>query len=366
MPSSGLEADRGTLGGGGLEGFGDYVKEKEDIFESDSLGGRREKQDIDCNYSNIRPGAVPCGPGDLTCWWGMLCCLLTFSLIIVLAVVLTIVLPIVHRNSSSSTTIDVATNSHSFGDSRLQSFSSFFCESISIEVDSTTNSATLALIDSPPLLADKNSFNITDQRTLQSRQFQFWKYYLHPNSNISISILCNTFHNRNVNIYIVKGNSNANNWARSPSSIHAESFRSVRQRCTQETLLTYNVHEEDDYYVFIYNPLGSSSTSYSAALNFERFEYVLQAKHSCSTSSRRKCSVDIPYGTGSQRALVTTSIPDNVNWSENVSLKTSCSRRHWAYALVILLPLIVIIGSVATCTCLFCYNNKSGKKDNFV
>ena len=54
----------------------------------------------------------------------------------------------------------------------------------------------------------------------------------------------------------------------------------------------------------------------------------------------------IPYSTGSQTFLVVTSIPPNVDYTENINVQLSCDQRGWAYALVILLPLSVITAAV--------------------
>ena len=152
---------------------------------------------------------------------------------------------------------------------------------------------------------------------LGPRNFRFWQYHLYPNSNISVNT-CVLHQNRNtpeVIVYIVKGNSNTNNWpwGRSPDSAHAEVFRSVRAECLNATNITmsYNVLEEDEYYTFFYNPRRFSTSSYSTTLQFERFEYALPSHNetllpSCTAlpQQQQQCTVDIPYGTGSQLALV--------------------------------------------------------------
>lgn len=128
------------------------------------------------------------------------------------------------------------------------------------------------------------------------------------------------------------------------------------------------VQAEDEYYVFLQNPRSSSSISYSATLQFERFEYAVPANNDtdipnsyCSAASRGQCTVNIPYGTGSQLALVITDIPENVDWEENVDINISCNRRDWAYALVIVLLLLLIITVVVIviCACYHCYKHKN-------
>ena len=111
---------------------------------------------------------------------------------------------------------DLATDFYSPGDSRLLSFSSFFCDSLNIEVDSRATGASLALVNSPPPLTDQNSFNISDKRSLRPNEYHFWQYHLYPNSKISVSVCSNGYihTSRYHSVYLVKGNSVANSWGR--------------------------------------------------------------------------------------------------------------------------------------------------------
>lgn len=368
MPSGGGVAGGGCGGGGGFGGGGGG-------FSGGGFSGGGYSGGAYARGGGYHSGGRGSdGSGGCCVLLVTLCCTLILSSVIVLAIVLPLTLPAMMRNSSSripTTSSDVATDFYSPGDSRLLSCSSFFSESINIEIDSMMTSAFLTLVNSRPLLTDSNSFNISNQSSLSPRNFRFWQYHLYPNSNITIQVCTfrESFNVPEINVYVVKGNSNANNWGRSPSSAHAELFRSVRERCPEDTNFTYNVQEEDEYYVFVYNPLSSFSSSYSATIQFERFEYAIPANNDtvlpnsyCSAASGGQCTVDIPYGTGSQLALVVTSIPENVDWGENVDINISCNRRGWAYALVIVLPLFVIIVVVLViviCACFYCYKHKN-------
>ncbi len=72
----------------------------------------------------------------------------------------------------------------------------------------------------------------------------------------------------------------------------------------------------------------------------------MNSKDSCNVSEQGNCLVGIEYGTGSQQFLVITSIPERVDWGENVRVSLICDQRGWAYAVVILVPLSVIIGLI--------------------
>ena len=114
-------------------------------------------------------------------------CLL-FSVVVIFIIILSVVL--VSRSTDSESDIpDLATDFYSPGDSRLLSLSSFFYDRVYLEVDSQATGASLALVNSPPPLTDQNSFNISDGRNLNSREFRFWQYYLYPNSNVSVNVM---------------------------------------------------------------------------------------------------------------------------------------------------------------------------------
>ena len=110
-----------------------------------------------------------------------------------LVIVLPLALVLKQDPEPRAGTSDLATDFYSPGDSRLLSFSSFFCDSLNIEVDSRATGAYLALVNSPPPLTDQNSFNISDKRSLRPNEYHFWQYHLYPNSKISVSVCSNGY-----------------------------------------------------------------------------------------------------------------------------------------------------------------------------
>ena len=80
---------------------------------------------------------------------------------------------------------------------------------------------------------------------------RFWQYHLHPNSNISVSVCTDLL----VDVYIVKGNDNANSWANNPSQDLAEMFQYAPACCNDlpnTSTISYRVEQEDEYYVIRY------------------------------------------------------------------------------------------------------------------
>ena len=48
---------------------------------------------------------------------------------------------------------------------------------------------------------------------------------------------------------IIKGNSNANRWARSPGKQHAKLYQNVTKKFSQQQGIKYTVQEEEQYYI---------------------------------------------------------------------------------------------------------------------
>ena len=80
------------------------------------------------------------------------------------------------------------TSTFSPGDSRLVSFSSYFCDGIDVDVHSANTGASVFTVDTPPPLTSQNDLTISDARTLDSKQFHYWQYHLYPNSHISVGV----------------------------------------------------------------------------------------------------------------------------------------------------------------------------------
>ena len=255
---------------------------------------------------------------------------------------------------------DIATDFYSPGDSRLISFSSFFCNSVRFSVKSQATGASFFLVDSAPPLTDQNNFTINASDTLNRNNYHFWQYHLYPNSKVTLDV-CTDCRRVFLDIYVVKGNTNVNRWGDEPGEDHAQLYQSVSTECPMKRTLMYTATEEDEYYFIVHNSFDKIELFYDLTLTVERFEYESPTldvnstvRDRCAVSSGESCSVDIPYGTGSQQALVVTTIPEDVDWGENVGITTSCSRRHWAYAVVVLVPLFVAAVGIAIVVLVIC------------
>ncbi len=263
--------------------------------------------------------------------------------------------------SSRQNETAIATNFYSPGDSRLLLLSSFFCDGASLELSSNSVLAMLFMVDLIPPLNDSNNFAIIVDSSFDPLEFRFWQYHLHPNSNISLSLQTNFL----INVYIIKGNDNANRWR---NSLNGDFALETLERETSITDVSYQVDTEDEYYIVIYNSLASRSVHVSASLTFERSKYsvppsaIMETDRNCVVNKEGHCHLDIPYKIGSQRFLVTTSIPAMVDFGENIQISLHCDQREWTYAVVILVPVSIVIAIFAFCVLIILYRRRRCNK----
>lgn len=248
--------------------------------------------------------------------------------------------------------MSIVTDLYSSGDSRLHSFSSFFCDAATLNIDNTT-SASLHLIDTTPQLAYQDDVSFVYNGELQPKAFRYWQYHLYPNSTIEM-LTCSFDYA--VDTYLIKGNEDADYWSQYQNSALTEIYRfGSPGRCRR---FFHRVPEEDDYYLIVLNRNLSFTATFGTQITIERYEYVPpMMSPSCRAPPGGSCSMNIPYSTSNQDFLVITSIPSNVDWEQGVQVQVNCARRDWAYALVILLPLLIIlvlVVSLIVCIVLLC------------
>ncbi len=343
MPSGGGSAGGGGGGGGfggggGGGGFSSHSSSHSHTYTTTSNDGDSKSG-----------GCVSC----------CMACLAVIGAVLIVGLVvgLSVGLNVHLSNQDSDDDLSIATDFYSPGDSRQLSLSSFFCDGGVLELSSSSVDAELFLIDSTPSLNDTNNFSVTINSTIDSLGYRFWQYHLHPNSNISVSICTNLL----VDVYIIKGNDNANSWVNNPNEDVAEVFQYAPACCPNNleysSPISYQVEQEDEYYVIFHNSL-SAEIFVNATLNFERTEYsapLVSTLKSCNVSAQGQCTIGIDYSTGSQDFLVKTSIPERADWEENIRVSLNCDQRGWAYAVVILVPITVVIGIVVAVVLFFVY-----------
>ena len=77
------------------------------------------------------------------------------------------------------------------GDTRLISYGpSFFCAGVTLVDRSNRTDSTVYLVTETPPLTDQNNFTFNSSINLADNIYNYWNYYLYPNSNFSTAVQC--------------------------------------------------------------------------------------------------------------------------------------------------------------------------------
>ena len=235
-----------------------------------------------------------------------------------------------------------------------------FCGELTLEVNSTRSGASVYLITDTPPLADRNSFTIST--LVYTSRYRYWSYYLYPDSNFTTSLLASSSLSSGV-FTLVKGQSSFQKWVsrnrRSDRVLNTFNILCRNRGLTHR--YSFQARDEDDYY-FIYEQdrtcrfrdrrPGSGFFRSQVNISLSRFQYSttgLTDAPTCSAIAGGQCSLNIPADLANYSALIVTNIPNDNNWEENINIRLHCSsNRGWAYAVVVLVPLLLVVGVIIT------------------
>ena len=119
---------------------------------------------------------------------------------------------------------------HTPGDTRVVSYSSFFCAGITLTDKSVRTGASLYLITKVPSLTNQNNFTINSSLNIAENKYRFWNYYLHPNSSFT-TVVCVVANSGT--FYLIQGRQQFVSWIDEPDAYNAiESFR-IESLCSE-------------------------------------------------------------------------------------------------------------------------------------
>ena len=254
------------------------------------------------------------------------------------------------------------------GETRLVSFGSFFCEEVTLVSNSSTG-ATLYLITDTPPLTDRNDFSINSSLTLSDNFFKYWNYYLYPGSTFSTSFRTRS-NSDSGTVLLFKGKYSIQRWFRNPFLNRPVAALIIP--CSSQHHFSLSVQEEDEYYFVYYNnrgqqcPQSSSELLLDVTISVSRLQYSTEDLTTAANCSaiEGECSLNVPAHPN-YRALIVTDMPDDPDWEENVDVTLHCSsNREWAYAVVVLIPLLVIVGVSITAVILGCVCKRSCRRQS--
>ena len=307
------------------------------------------------------PGCYCCGPN--TRLWTVV---LVFKVALFAAIIFTIVYFSDKYGGDDSDYVDT---SFSSSDTRLVVISSFFKEQAEITVDSGdhfTANATLYLVNQPPPLTAKfQVFRSTIVIEWLPDQFS-WHYYLHPNSNVTMQACrrCDPFY-----LFIIKGAQNFKNWKSSPNVENAGEERALITKYCSEGMqqVNYTTKEDDHYYFFPYTETicfdeNNRDDSGTVDLIIEKSEYSvsgIKTDKVCNTYEVPSCSLSVPLRAGYERALIAVQGLDD----ETYSISFSSSDRVWAFCVVIIPPVLLLV--ISGIFLIGCFCRKLRRRRNY-
>ena len=231
------------------------------------------------------------------------------------------------------------------GDTRLVSFSSLFCESITLSSSSTSTAATIYLVKETPPLEQSNSFTVEESFHLSRRQFGYLNYYLHPNSSFSM-FACSQSVSSNNQFHVIRGKSGFIDWMQFPRwNSNSTILYRLGFTCGTMTMSPYKTTVGNEYYFAFYNP-GSLQLQISARMSVLRYQYSLsnhtRGLPNCTATANDDCSVSIPFNSYSS-ALIVTDVPQSVNWKEKIDIAWTCNPRPWPIIVIVLIAAFIAL-----------------------
>ena len=251
------------------------------------------------------------------------------------------------------------------GDTRLITYSSKFCESLTLKNTGLPNNFNTTLVTvgtKPELSVNATDFQISViDLTLNYGLYQFWKFYLYPGSTFGLRACI--LNGQGMELDIVSG-SNFDAWLKAPGSYqHLEKKFTITTLCSSGTMQSnnYTFESEDEYY-FAFIGINDASEGINATLDFTSPEYVVNETFikSCSTGRQsihgHSCKISVPYDSDSYGLILVEDISlGTYASSAAVDVEWMCNPRVWLYAVIALSPvafvIVLCLVVVAACWC---------------
>lgn len=291
--------------------------------------------------------------------WGF--CIGMF-MVVTLIIVLSISLSVRYHD------YDAANNAYAPGDTRIISYSSVFCDRLTVSGDEAANFYLLR--NTPPLSGPTHNLSVNFMANNPPDNYQYLYYYLYPGTKIRMTYcVASSSVTNKFTFSLIKGNSNFNEWEADGSPSHTVKQFVVNNLCSSgpPANLQYTIKSEDTYYFVFDNVAYSTSVDLSASLVLNRTEYLPDkgdVQEMCSIyTSGVPCGVSVPLGS---KYVALLQVSDQAAESEddtNINYTWSCSPRVWVYILIVVGPLgfVFITTLVILIVCIVYVRSKSKK-----
>ena len=207
-----------------------------------------------------------------------------------------------------------------FNESFILSYSSVYCQSISVESKPFVG-AILYLLDKTPKLTDHDSFNISRHFVFLDNGWEYYQFYLYPGSSISMNVCASLNAPKTTAFLFIKGDSNFKKWQDTSMPCYVNHSFEIVRLCSdmKQHHFSLLVNEVNNFYLIF---VGKTTVEVSL--------YLYRTKYAISHSSvlsfcainpdYETCYLDTPYNED-KVALVVIDPPVSVE-NDNVWLNT--------------------------------------------
>ena len=296
-----------------------------------------------------------------------------FSILITVVIILSATISVRYTYYSDDDGLNYSPN-----DTRIISVNNVMCQGLKMTVDVTSDpgyTAQLYMLKSPPLLTGHEKFSIQES-VYVTDDFQYYYYYLHPGSNFTVSVCEDNLSGR---FKLIQGNKNFRKFQHGSYSVpHNQDFP-ITSVCgdsmsTSNITLTYNVTVEDYYYFILENEDYEGTIVPTLSIDFYRTRYQIDTSNDtvvdqCEESTDGlsvSCSVSVPFSGQTAYLEIVTEESSYLDWSDEISVETSCQPRVWVYVVISISTLIgalAVVVPVMICVCI-CINKKAKQAKN--
>ena len=268
-------------------------------------------------------------------------------------------------------------HSASYNETVIIPYSSVWCQSMSFQMVPFVT-AKFYLLDSKPKLTDHDTFSVWKKYVfVVNGNFEYYMFYLHPGSNISITICSSTDLPLGGIFKLIIGNDNFTKWQDdifSRSSPYVNFSFDITTNCSRpHPRFIFNIDQMNEYYlVFVF---VNHKTVIETSLQLYRTKYGIienNILNYCLTQADQPvCYLDIPYNED-HVTLVALDPPasqsDDTAWLSTLSINPDCTDRYALYIgiALALAVFILFVSSIVTFGCCFLlHNNKQHRFNSF-
>jgi len=276
---------------------------------------------------------------------------------VVLIVVLTTSLSIHSSNSSASNNHG---NTYPSRDTTLLSYSSHFCDSLSIQGTGSSEEIELSLylLKNKPTTTKKENISLAKTTTV-NRNYEYWMFHLLPGSRIEVSA-CSKLSSSAV-LFLVRSIRKFEKWV-DDGDRHFEKRIPIIDVCSSSSssrdILSYQVNHDDQYYIIFENEYSTSTVEFSIDISQVLYDLspdLITRNCSVFLNSRGSCSMPISYSSNYSRALLQLEPSQGapIDWEANNIINVKCHPRAWLYAVICICSALgvalLVIGMASAC-----------------